>query len=198
MRPSRHRCLAAFVLMAAAVAITASAKAADLSREAREKAEVRAIFAMLLARMEPGDGLGRDLPCVFPIEWDEFARDKGDTGRTIRLQPSLSPQQALDPRGRHPDWFCDYAARNAQAKQMAKNLRESSPGSRATLVTADMHFSYPIFSRNFTRAILQHTGGNDVYFKDGRTDFVYSWRYVYLTKTRGRWSARFETMGIAN
>jgi hypothetical protein len=184
--------VAALVLMAAAIA--APAHAAGLSREAREKAEVRAIFAMLLARMEPGDGMGRDLPCVFPFEWDEFARDKGYTARTIRLQPSLTPKQALDPRGRHPDWFCDYPVRNAQAKQMAKSL----PGGRTTLITADMHFSYPIFSRNFTRAILQHTGGNDVYFADGRSDFVSSWRYVYLTKTRGRWIARFETLGIAN
>jgi len=196
MKPSRRRYLAAFVLMVAA--ITAPAHAGGLSREAREKAEVRAIFAMLLARIEPGDGMGRDLPCVFPTEWDEFARDKGDTGRTIHLQPSLNPKQALDPRGRHPDWFCDYAVRNAQAKQMAKDLPESSPGGRTTLITADMHFSYPIFSRNFTRAILQHTGGNDVYFADGRTDFVSSWRYVYLTRIRGRWTARFETMGIAN
>jgi hypothetical protein len=191
-RNRRRRSLAASLMMAAAIAVPAHA--AGVSREAREKAEVRAIFAMLLARMEPGDGMGRDLPCVFPIEWDEFARDKGYTARTIRLQPSLSPKQALDPGGRHPLWFCDYAVRNAQAKQMAKNLS----GDRTRIVTADMHFSYPIFSRNFTRAILQHTGGNDVYFADGRSDFVSSWRYVYLTKTRGRWSARFETLGIAN
>jgi hypothetical protein len=192
MTPSRRRYLAAFVLTLAAFVISAPADAG--SREAREKAEVRAIFAMLLARMEPGDGMGRDLPCVFPTEWDEFARDKGFSVGTIRLQPSLSPKQALDPKRRHPEWFCDYAVRNAQAKQMAKSL----PSGRTTLITADMHFSYPIFSRNFTRAILQHTGGNDIYFADGRSDFVSSWRYVYLSKTRGQWRARFETLGIAN
>ena len=193
MMPTRRGGLLVLAVAALVCRLVTPACAGEFSREAREKAEGRAIFAMLLARMGPGDGLGRDLPCVFPTEWDEFARDKGDTGR-IRLQASLGPKQALDPRGRHPDWFCDYAGRNAQAKQMAKNLA----GGRTTLITADMHFSYPIFSRNFTRAILQHTGGNDVYFADGRSDFVSSWRYVYLRKTRGRWTARFETMGIAN
>jgi len=48
------------------------------------------------------------------------------------------------------------------------------------------------------RAILQHSGGNDIWFKNGRTDFVSSWRYVYLRKRHGVWTARFETLGIAN
>jgi len=55
---------------------------------------------------------------------------------------------------------------------MARRL----PDARAMIVTADMHFSYPIFSRNFSRAIVQHTGGNDSYSGDGTTDFVFSWR----------------------
>jgi hypothetical protein len=192
MRPSRRRYLAAFVRMTAVFAIATPAYAGGLSREAREKAEVRAIFAMLLARMEPGDGwTPRDLPCVFSNVWADYIR-KG--GEIVRPAPSLTPRQALDPGGKHPEQFCDYAARKAMAKDMALAL----PDDHARIVTADMIFSYPIFSRNFTRAVLQHTGGNDSYLRDGRTDFVSSWRYVYLAKTRGRWSARFETMGIAN
>ena len=192
MGPSRRRYPAAFVLMVAAVAIAAPAVAAGRSREAREKAEVRAIFAVLLARLQPGDGwTPRDLPCVFSTEWHDFVRTNGDI---IRPAPSLSPAQALDPRGRHKEKFCDYPERKAKAKEIAKALR----GAHDRIVTAEMIFSYPIFSRNFTRAVLQHTGGNAAYFADGRTDFVSSWRYVYLTKRRGRWTARFETLGIAN
>jgi hypothetical protein len=192
MRPSLRRSPAALVTVAVAFAIAAHADAAGLSREAREKAEVRAIFAMLLARMEPGDGwTPRDLPCVFSNVWADYIREGGEI---VRPAPSLTPRQALDPKGKHPEQFCDYAARKAKAKDMAKAL----PDDHARIVTADMVFSYPIFSRNFTHAVLQHTGGNDSYLRDGQTDFVSSWRYVYLVKTRGRWTARFETMGIAN
>ena len=77
-------------------------------------------------------------------------------------------------------------------------VKALSDDHNARVTTADMDFSYPIFNRNFTRAILRHSGGNDSWFKNGRTDFVSSWRNVYLRKTNGAWRARFETLGIAN
>lgn len=55
----------------------------------------------------------------------------------------------------------------------------------ARVTTADMEFSHPIFNRSLTRATLQHIGGNDSWFKNGRTDFVSSWRNLYLTKRQG-------------
>jgi hypothetical protein len=43
----------------------ATAHADDGSRQRRERAEVRAIFAILLTRMTPGDGLHFSVTCVF-------------------------------------------------------------------------------------------------------------------------------------
>ena len=91
--------------------------------------------------------------------------------------------------------FCDRRERNVQVKEAAKAL----PGDdNARITTGDMDFSYPIFNRSLTRAVLQHSGGNDSWFKNGRTDFVSSWRNVYLRKRSGAWTARFETLGIVN
>jgi hypothetical protein len=171
-----------------------SGAAGTLHRQ-REKAEVRAIFKMLLARLEPGDGWHYDLPCVFSEDWTDFIRDEGRTARRIRPHASLSPRAALDPEGKRPEMFCDRKARNAQAKDAARTL----PGDdNARVTTADMDFSYPIFNRNLTRAVLQHSGGNNSWFRNDRTDFVSSWRNVYLRKRNGAWAARFETLGIAN
>src|SRR5215475_5896243 len=119
VRPRRGGYLA-FAAMAVAVLMdVAPVQAGGISREAREKAEVRAIFAMLLARLEPGDGWGHDLPCVFSGKWDDFIHEDG---HVVHPPPSLSLREALDPKGQHPDRFCDHAARNAQAKEMAKGL----------------------------------------------------------------------------
>lgn len=168
------------------------AQAVNVSRQDREKAEVRAIFAMLLARMKSGDGWAYDLPCVFSGKWRDILHDDATV---IRPNALLSPHEALDPNGRHPEMFCDRQERNARAKEMAKAL----PGDdHARINTADMDFSYPIFNRGLMRATLQHTGGNNAWFKDGKTDFVWSWRNVYLKKVNGRWTAQFETLGIAN
>jgi hypothetical protein len=69
MRRSRQgKRLVVLVLVASTLPIAARACAADRSRQGREKAEVRAIFAMLLSRTEPGDGWPDDPPCVFAEE----------------------------------------------------------------------------------------------------------------------------------
>ena len=134
--------------MVAAIAVPAHA--AGVSREAREKAEVRAIFAMLLARMEPGDGMGRAPAVCLP---DRMGRVRPREGLYCAHDPPSAiaqPEAGAGPEGTaSPVEFCDYAVRNAQAKQMAKNLS----GDRTRIVTADMDFSYPIFSRNFTHAM---------------------------------------------
>ncbi len=169
--------------------------AAGLAHQQREQAEVRAIFAMLLAHLEPGDGWHCDEPCVFSEQWTDFIRDEGRTARRIRPLALLNVREALDLKGEHPDRFCDRRERNARAREMVEAL----PGDNHARVTAaDMDFSYPVFNRSFTRAILQHSGGNDSWFKSGRTDFVSSWRNVYLRKRNRAWMARFEMLGIAN
>lgn len=175
--------------------VAMSAHASELSQQRREQADVRAIFAMLLARMNPGDGLDIDRPCVFSGDWIDLDLDRGFSGKRLHPQALLSPPEALDPKGKHPEKFCDRMARNDEAKAAARAL----PGDdHARITTADMDFSYPVFARGRRRAILQHSGGNDVWFKNGKSDFVSSWRYVYLRKRRGVWTARFETLGIAN
>jgi hypothetical protein len=104
-----------------AVTISTHVDAAAVSRQERERLEVRAIFSMLLSRIDPGDALTRhDLPCVVPEKWSDFAPD-GGAGH-IRLHVLLTPRQALDPKGEHPQMFCDLAERNAQAKEVAKGL----------------------------------------------------------------------------
>lgn len=178
----------------ALIAIT-SAHASEFSQQRREQAEVRAIFAMLLARMNPGDGWHFDRPCVFSGDWIDLDLDRGFSGKTLHPHALLSQREALDPYGQHPEKFCDRKARNDEAKAAAHEL----PGDdHAGITTADVDFSYPVFARDRRRAILQHSGGNDIWFKNGKSDFVSSWRYVYLRKRHGIWTARFETLGIAN
>ncbi len=185
----------ALVVRVLALAFGWPANAASLSHRQREKAEVRAFFAILLARMKPGDGWHYDVPRVFSEEWVDFIRDEGRTARRIRPHALLNIRQAIDPKGEHPDRFCDRRERNARAREMVKALPDDN---NARVTTADMDFSYPIFDRSLTRAILQHSGGNDSWFKSGRTDFVSSWRNVYLRKRNRAWMARFEMLGIAN
>jgi hypothetical protein len=176
-----------------ALVASASANASEFSQQRREQADVRAIFAMLLARMTPGDGWHFDRPCVFSGDWIDL--DRGFSGKSLHPHALLSLREALDPKGRHPERFCDRKARNDGAKVAARVL----PGDdNAGIRTADMDFSYPVFARGRRRAIVQHSGGNDVWFKNGKSDFVSSWRYVYLRKRDGVWTARFETLGIAN
>ena len=175
-----------------AVTIATHVDAAAISRQERERLEVRAIFSMLLSRIDPGDGWpSYDLPCVVPEKWRDFWRG----GTSIRLHVLLTPRHALDPKGEHPQMFCDLAERNAQAKEVAKGL---SGGDFASVKTADMSFSYPIFNRGLTRATLQHEGVNTRWLKSGEKDFVSSWRVIRLKKAKGVWTAKFETMGIAN
>jgi hypothetical protein len=179
-----------------AVAIATHADAASASRQERERLEVRAIFSMLLSRMHPGDGWpSYDLPCVVPEKWMDYWPDDGRAPRSIRPHALLTPRQALDPKGEHPQMFCDLAERNAKAKEAAKGL---SGGDFASITTADMSFSYPVFNRSLTRATLQHDGGNKHWFKSGREDFVSSWRVIHLKKAKGVWMAKFVTLGIVN
>jgi hypothetical protein len=188
--------LQAFGALAASVlfAIT-SANAGEASLQRREQADVRAIFAMLLDRMTPGDGWHFDRPCVFSEDWIDLELDRGRSGKSIHPHALLSLREALDHKGQHPERFCDRRVRNDEAKAAARAL----PGDdNERITTADMDFSYPVFARGRTRAILQHSGGNDSWFKNGKSDFISSWRYVYLRKRRGAWTARFETLGIAN
>ena len=162
-----------------------------------EQAEVRAIFAMLLARMNPGDGWHFDRPCVFSGDWIDLDLDRGYSGKSVHPHALLQPcaKRLSDPKGQHPERFCDRKARNDEAKAAAREL----PGDgNPRITTADMDFSYPIFARGGRRAIVQHSGGNDSWFRNGKSDFVSSWRYVYLRKRHGVWTARFETLGIAN
>ena len=106
----------------------------------------------------------------------------------------LSPHEALDPKGEHPERFCDYAVRAAQAAEMAKAVPKDRLGGVAT---ADMRFSYPIFDRNLTHAVLQHTGSNQIFLRNGtRTVPAASFRNIYLTKKNGAWTARFELLGV--
>lgn len=177
------------------LAASTHADATELSRQRREQTEVRAIFAMLLARMNPGDGLQYDVPCIFAQDWIAFDPNKGFSAKSIRPHALLSLREALDPKAQHPEKFCDRKVRNEQARAAAAAL---SGDGNARITTADMDFSYPIFNRSLKRAILQHSGGNDIWFKNGKTDFVSSWRYVYLRKRHGAWTARFDTLGIAN
>jgi len=187
--------LRAIMLVAGVLFASAPANAGERSEQRREQAEVRAIFAMLLARINPGDGWHFDRPCVFSGEWIDLDLDKGFSGKRLHPHALLSQREALDPKGQHPEKFCDRKTRNDEAKSAAREL----PGDdHAGITTADVDFSYPVFARGGRRALLQHSGGNDTWFKNGKSDFVSSWRYVYLRKRHGVWTARFETLGIAN
>jgi len=179
-----------------AVTIATHVDAAAISRQERERLEVRAIFSMLLSRIVPGDGWpSYDLPCVASEKWRSYRPDDGWAARSIRPHALLTPRQALDPKGERPQMFCDLAERNAQAKEVARGL---SGDDFVSVTTADMSFSYPIFNRGLTRATLKHEGLNAHWFKSGKTDFVGSWRVVRLKKAKGVWTAKFETLGIAN
>jgi hypothetical protein len=146
------------------LAVTAThVDAAAVSRQERERLEVRAIFSMLLSRIDPGDALARhDLPCVVPEKWSDFVPDDG--AGHIRPHVLPTPRQALDPKGEHPQMFCDLAERNAQAREVAKGL---SGDDSVHVTTADMSFSCPIFNRSLRRATLQHEGANTRWLKSG-------------------------------
>jgi hypothetical protein len=128
-------------------------------------------------------------------DWRDFWPGDGKAAHSIRPHALLTPRQALDPKGEHPEMFCDIAERNAQAKETAKGL---SGDDFARVTIADMTFSYPIFNRSLTRAWLDHEGGNTSWFKSGKKDFVASWGVVRLKKAKGVWTAEFGMRDTAN
>jgi hypothetical protein len=158
-------------LIGVSTLVTATpAAAAGLSRQEREKVEVRAILAMLLNHFRPGDdGQPYDMDCVTPEAWREsFYPEKPTNAKPIRPHALLTPREALDPEGEHPERFCNFAERDAQAKELAKALPDDD---HPQIKTADMIFSYPIFNRSLTRAQLAHEGGNHFLYKNGRGAF---------------------------
>ncbi|WP_036839426.1 hypothetical protein [Pleomorphomonas oryzae] len=175
-------CGGAAVLMAALWSIWAqSSQAASPAHEARERAEVRAIFQVLLAKIQPGDGWNYDLPCVFGEAWGRVGDDEKPP------QPLLTVREALDPRNAHPEKFCDLAERNKTARAMAKKLAGAA---KPYLNTADTTFTYPIFNRDLSRATVEREGGNDQWTPDGPGDFVASGTKIFLEKKGGHWRVR--------
>lgn len=166
------------------LALTFPETASAASRVAREQREVRAIFAVVLRLVKPGDGWSFDMPCVTPERWPDFVAPDG-RGRPVRAL--LTPRQAMDPQGAHPDTFCDFEKRDAAARARAQH---GPDGGHVT--TADLTLTYPIFSADHTRARLQRVGRNQTWFKNGKTIFAASGGVIHLTKRKGRWIARYE------
>lgn len=177
--------------LVAGLLLASAFQAAASPRTEREAEEVRAIFATVLARLKPGDGLRFDMPCVISETWPAFKTPKGE----IRQHPLLTPRRAMDPQNVRPDEFCDLEERNAEARRKATTLGGSG---RTAVVTADLNLTYPIFDARLTRAEIQRSGANHIWYKDGRKSFVASGGTIYLVKTKGTWKARFETEWIAN
>lgn len=167
------------VLMAALFGTLAyPSQAASPSHEEREKAEVLAIFQVLLAKISPGDGWKYDLSCIFSGRWGE----SGDSQN--QPKPLLSVREALDPDRKHPEQFCDFKERSKTAREMAREQRGHSGSS---VKTADTTFSYPIFSEDLSRATVEHQDSNDAWTADGPADFVASGGTILLEKKKGRW-----------
>lgn len=181
--------IAAILLM---LAFASQTQASASSRGEREKQDVRAIFAMLLTKLEPGDGWAFHMPCVISERWPDFM---SPDGKIRRVQALLTPREAMDPKDEHPEHFCDIETRNADAREKAKSLDGDD---RASINTADMKLTYPIFNSRLTRAKIQREGRNDSWFKNGRTHFVASGGLIYLIKQKGTWTARFENDWTAN
>jgi len=82
-----------------AVTIATHVDAAAVSRQERERLEVRAIFSMLLSRIDPRDDWpSYDFPCVVPEKWRDFWPDDGRAARSIRPQALLTPRaEAFQP-----------------------------------------------------------------------------------------------------
>lgn len=172
--------LAGAVLAGLLMLATGPVTGADLSPEAHEKAEVRAIFRLLVAEIGRGDGWTYDLPCVYDETWDEGYPP-------TKVKPLLTVREALDPENQRPDEICDFAERNKTARQMAKKLAGQD---RPFITTANTSFTYPVFNASLTRATVDTQGGNDQWTPDGPGDFVGSGHKIYLAKKHGRWTIR--------
>jgi len=183
----------ATILLTLAFVLQTQASASSSSRDECEKQEVRAIFSMLLAELTGGDGWPIDIPCVIPEQWPDFTNN--NDGKIIRVRALLTPREAMDPKGEHPEKFCDFKTRNTEAREKAKKLDGDD---HAHITTGDLSLTYPIFNSRLTRAKIQREGRNDSWYKNGKGDFVASWGLIYLIKKKGAWTARFETHGIAN
>ena len=165
------------LLGALLIVCVAPSHAADTLQQAREKAEVRAIFQVLLAKFSPGDGWKYELSCVFSTSWPK----SGDAAKQPR--PLISVRDALDPDRKRPELFCDLRDRNRTARAMA-----SKPGRPEAFVkTATTTFGYPVLSDDLSSAKVDHEGWNDLWTADGQGDFVASGRTILLEKKNGRW-----------
>lgn len=174
------------------IGLVSQGDASELSRRTREKRETRAIFAMLLAKIRPGDGWAFDDPCVISERWPNYVERDGNVRQVDAL---LTPREAMDPKGAHPEKFCDVEARDTAMREKAKALQGDE---HASVGTADIKLSYPIFNRRLTRARVQREGGNQKWYKNGKGDFVASGGVIYLMKRRGVWRSNYETDWIAN
>lgn len=166
------------------LALICPGTASCASLTAREQREVRAIFAVVLQLVKPGDGWSFDMPCVIPVRWPAFVTPDGSAHPAHAL---LTPRQAMDPKGAHPDKFCDFERRDAAARTKAQSLPDGGG-----VTTADLTLTYPIFSAQHTQALIQRVGRNQTWFKNGKTIFAASGGVIRLTKRKGRWIARYE------
>lgn len=172
-----NRCFRAALLGALLIVCVSPSHAADTLQQAREKAEVRAIFQVLLSEFAPGDGWKYDLSCVFSMSWPK----SGHGAKQPR--PLLSVRDALDPDRKRPELFCDLRDRDRTAQAMA-----SRPGRPDAFVkTATTTFDYPVFSKDMSSAKVDHQGWNDLWTADGQGDFAASGRTILLEKKNGGW-----------
>lgn len=171
------RCVRGAVFGASLIACVAPAHAADTAQQAREKAEIRAIFQVLLTQFSPGDGWNYDLSCIFSTSWP---KSRGDARQP---RPLISVREALDPDRKRPELFCNLGDRDRTAQAMARE-----PGRKGAIVkTATTTFDYPVLSDDLSSATVEHQGSNDAWTADGPGDFVASGRTILLEKKAGRW-----------
>jgi hypothetical protein len=180
-------CLLIFLTLVPALAMAES-------REARERREVVTIFDLLTLNMDvtAGDGLGSDVECVFPQEWDVSWRrnSKGEETEQFRPRELLSIREALDPKGQHAERFCDRIERDKRAKIWAQ-------ASGKNIAVANLSFSYPVFGRDFDSATLYFERGSILLTPGPKRNAPdLSSGIITLRKRKGGWTYKVTVTGM--
>jgi hypothetical protein len=179
------------ILLGLLFCLPLSAFASETPREAREKAEVIAIFKVIM-RHYADNPSKYDYACLLGSDWESSWRSEGQ--EQYWPKALLTVREALDPERKTPERFCDRKARDAQAQVDAQNL---PAGALVRMVqTTDLDFSYPDFSEDLHEARVFRSGMSNCFIpgpKKCEPDIVFV--QIKLSKQSENWTAQYERIG---
>ena len=179
------------------LALIMRANAAGDGCDEREKAEVRAIFKVLMQEVK------EELPhqfaakCIFGSDWSQAWKRADAAHDAVKVYPGVkvTMREALDPENMYSVMFCDREERD----RLAENAGMSGAGESLskTIETNSFDWSYPVFNETLTSATVDYLhvrrtfGGGKRYPLDGSSG------YVRLVKSEdGNWTFRIEQTAV--